>query len=77
MKQLMYYLREALKSEAIKSPGMPGMFSNMLIIMAGIICNETNASYTPPQTKFVYTLESCLYSLTANRIDKVSMDSKM
>lgn len=44
MKQLMYYmyLREALKSEAIKSPGIPGMSSNMLIIMAGIICNETN-----------------------------------
>lgn len=36
------YLREALKSEAIKSPGIPGMSSNMLIIMAGIICNETN-----------------------------------
>lgn len=35
---LLTYLREALKREAIKRPGIPGILPKMLITMAGIIC---------------------------------------
>ena len=35
---LLTYLREALKRDAIKRPGIPGILPKMLITMAGIIC---------------------------------------
>lgn len=36
------YLREALNNDAMKSPGIPGVFPNILMIIAGTICNSKN-----------------------------------